>query len=265
MDLYLNTDIMNLITEFLSPTDAGRMACLNHAWKTYMYRDKIWNRFNWRISTEMKVLGITDKSVHCGEKRRDCFWHWVAKYHSFRDGGILSLNRLYRLWQRNNKPCTILFHYLPATCFLYNFTEAEQKTFLKKHIVYGASQGNSYAQYVMRVCRNVFLDNGGGVLTYWASDQNELRNRLVILDTTPKKTSVDEFESKLIKIDMAELKHIQDEYYRIYTVLQKCITKLSLYTSHVFHQNHMHVLNYNDSIWNSIYFSLPVVEDVATT
>jgi len=253
----LNSDVMRLISEFLGPVDCARMAKVSKGWKTYIYRSQVWNRFNWRITTEPIVLGITDKSVHCAEKRKDCFWNWVSRTYSFRNGGVLQLDILWRLWKQQGQPCRILFHYLPETCFLYNLDAAEKNHFLKNHIVYGQSGPsltNPYHHYLERISRSVWSANGGQISAYWFADQNKLKNRLISLEEL--KTSSAKFECKLIAIDLCHLQKIIDEFTRLFNVFQGNLHLLQEISDEQFRKNHIIINNHNNLAWNNIIFEV---------
>jgi len=250
----LNSDVMRIITQFLDPVDCARMAKVSKGWATYMYRNEIWNKFNWKITTEATVLGITDKSVHCGAKRKDCFWNWISRNYSFRNGGVLSLNTLWRIWLQQNKPCKILFHHLPETCFLYNMEEKEKQHFLKNNIIYGSSFTNSYHQYLERVSRSVWLDNGGRVASYWLSDQNKIKNKHILLETDTSEKG--KFESKLVAIDLVNLQKIIEEFTALFNTFQGNLNRLRQHTDSEFRNNHEIINNHNNLAWNNIIFEV---------
>ena len=258
--LSLNSDIMHLILGYLDPVDCATMAKVSSGWRKFVYRASIWNHFNWRISTDFKVLGITDKSIHCGVKRRDCFWNWASRNYKFHDSGVHSIHTLWRIWLKQGRPCLSLYHHLPETCFLYNLTPHEKIHFLKHHIVYGSPNVNPYYQFINRMSRLVWSDNGGGAIIHWSDELVHLKNLRTVRETVPEKEriSIQQFEICLLNLDIKELQCIIDEFLRIYNVYQKSLSKLSLLTNVGFQQNHQQIINHNNIIWNNIIFSLPI-------
>ena len=265
--LSLNSDIMHLVAGFLDPVDCARMACVSKGWRTFMYRPQIWNRFNWRATTDYKVLGITDKSVHCGVKRRDCFWNWASRNYKFRDGGVQNINMLWRIWLKQGKPCPSLYHHLPSTCFLYSMPENDKAYYLKHHIIYGSQNINPYYQYLNRMSRLVWSENGSATPIHWLEEIQHLKNLLIARETVAEKdrTFSQKTEITLLKTDIAEFQKILDEFYRIYNVYRSSLNKLCLLTNNCFRVNHQQIINHNNPVWNNIIFSLNVESDATGT
>ena len=259
--LSLNSDVMHLILGYLDPVDCAKMAKVSHGWRKFIYRAPVWNRFNWRVTTDYKVLGITDKSVHCGVKRRDCFWNWASRNYKFRDGGVLSVHALWRIWHKQGRPCLSLYHHIPETCFLYSLTDTEKSHFLKHHVLYGSPHINPYYQFVSRMSRIVWSDNGGRTPIHWTEEIQYLKSILTTRETVAPKdrTQSDRFEIRLLYLDIAELQLVVDEFYRIYNVYRKSLNKLCLITNDSFRQNHQQIIKHNNNIWNNIIFSLSPV------
>jgi len=250
---------MHLILGYLDPVDCATMAKVNHGWRKFVYRANVWNRFNWRATTDYKVLGLTDKSVHCGVKRRDCFWNWASRNYKFRDGGVLPVHAIWRSWLKQGRPCLSLYHHIPETCFLYSLSETEKAHFLKHHVVYGSQHINPYYQFISRMSRIVWSDNGGRTPIHWSEEIQYLKGLLTTRETvTPKeRTQSQQFEIKLLYLDIAELQRVIDEFYRVYNIYRKSLSKLCLLTDATFRLNHVQIINHNNPIWNNIIFSLP--------
>jgi len=260
--LSLNSDIMHLILGYLDPVDCAKISQVSKGWRKFIQRPVVWNRFNWRITTDFKVLGITDKSVHCGQKRRDCFWNWASRNYKFHDGGVQNIHALWRLWLKQGKPCPSLYHHIPESCFLYPLPDIDRKYFLKHHVIYGSPHINPYYQYILRMCRLVWSENGNAAPIHWSGEIQHLKNLLVARGTVAEKdrNPGQHLEISLLKIDVQELQKIIDEYYRIYNVFRLSLSKLCLLTDASFRLNHVQIINHNNPVWNNIIFSLSPVK-----
>ena len=108
--------------------------------------------------------------------------------------------------------------------------------------------------------RLVWSDNGGGAVIHWTDELIHLKNLRVAKETVPEKerTSLQQFEIRLLNIDIKELQSIIDEFIRIYNVYQKSLSKLCILTSIGFQQNHQQIINHNNTMWNNIIFSLGI-------
>lgn len=257
--LSLNSDIMHLILGFLDPVDCGKISQISKGWRKFVYRSQVWNRFNWRVTTDFKVLGLTDKSVHCGVKRRDCFWLWVSRNYKFHDGGVLSIQTLWRMWLKQGSPCISLYHHIPETCFIYPLPASEREKFLKHHVIYGSPNVNPYYQFVNRMSRIVWAENGGAASIHWIREKEHLENLLVARKTVAEaeRKSIQHLEIAALKNDIDELQKIINEYYRIYNIFRLSLNKLCLITNSSFNLNHVQVINHNNPLWNNVIFSLP--------
>ena len=260
--LSLNSDVMHLILGYLDPVDCAKISQVSKGWRKFVYRSQVWNRFNWRVTTDFKVLGITDRSVHCGQKRRDCFWNWASRNYKFHDGGVHTVHTLWRLWLKQGRPCPSLYHHLPETCFLYPLPEKDQKYFLKHHIIYGSPHINSYYQYVIRMSRLVWSENGNTAPIHWSGELQHLKGLLSMRETVAEKErkAIRVLEINLLKTDIQGLQKVIDEYYRIYNVFRLSLSKLCLLTNASFRVNHEQIINHNNPLWNNIIFSLSPVK-----
>ena len=108
--------------------------------------------------------------------------------------------------------------------------------------------------------RLVWSDNGGGAVIHWTDELVHLKNLRLTKETVPEKerTSLQQFEIRLLNIDIKELQSIIDEFIRIYNVYQKSLSKLCILTSISFQQNHHQIINHNNTMWNNIIFSLSI-------
>ena len=260
--LSLNSDVMHLILGFLDPVDCGKVSQVSKGWRKFVYRSQIWNRFNWRVTTDFKVLGITDKSVHCGVKRRDCFWNWASRNYKFYDGGVLSIQTLWRICLKQGRPCISLYHHLPETCFIYPLKANEQEKFLKHHVIYGNPNVNPYYQFVNRMLHIVWAEHGGATPMHWIREKEHLGSLLTSRQTIKESElkPAQHLEIAALKADIQELQKVIDEYYRIYNVFRLSLSKLCLLTNQSFHLNHEQVINHNNPLWNNVIFSLPLIE-----
>lgn len=260
--LSLNSDVMHLIVGYLDPVDCAKISQVSKGWRKFIHRPTVWNRFNWRVTTNFKVLGITDKSIHCGTKRRDCFWNWASLNYKFYDGGVQNIHTLWRIWLKQGKPCVSLYHHIPESCFLYPLSDADRKYFLKHHVIYGSPHINPYYQFVLRMSRIVWSENGNASPVHWSGEIQHLKNILTTRETVAEKdrTPSKKLENTLLKMDIQELQKIVDEYYRIYNVFRVSLSKLCLLTNASFRVNHEQIINHNNPLWNNIIFSLSPVK-----
>jgi len=257
--LSLNSDVMHLILGYLDPVDCGKISQISKGWRKFVYRSQVWNRFNWRVTTDFKMLGLTDKSVHFGQKRRDCFWNWASRNFKFRDGGVHSVHTLWRMWRKQGSPCISLYHHMPETCFLYPLPEKDQKYFLKHHVIYGNPHINPYYQFVNRMLRIVWAEHGNAAPMHWIGEKEHLKNLLTARETVAEKDrkAIQILEISLLKTDIQEIQRVLDEYYRVYNIFRLSLSKLCLLTDATFRLNHVQIINHNNPVWNNIIFSLP--------
>jgi hypothetical protein len=132
--------------------------------------------------------------------------------------------------------------------------EKEKQHFLKNHIIYGSSFTNAYHQYLERVSRSVWLDNGGRVASYWLSDQNKIKNQRILLETDTSEKG--KFESRLAAIDLVNLQKIIEEFTALYNTFQGNLNRLQQHTDSEFRNNHEIINNHNNLAWNNIIFEV---------
>lgn len=249
----LNFDVMSYIVKFLDPVDLIKMTAVNKSWKIYIQRNKIWKPFIWKCSTPMRVLGITDESHHFGGKRADCFWGWVLRNYVWNNGGVTPLANLRRLWANHGKPCSILKHHRPETCFMYPISARDKLDFLEKYIVYGdGSMENAFTQYIKHCSKAVWGSDGGLAVAHWSLDISNLKTRLADLQTKVETTSAETFECKLIRCDIKNLEEHLQSYRNSYKIFEQTIHSSSHTTSLLYERNER--LQFTEAI-NGIIFS----------
>jgi hypothetical protein len=268
----LNKDITLALLEYWTPEDLGKMAQINRGWKTLIYRDEIWNRFNWNIGTPSRFLKITDESHHFGNKQNACFWNWFLYHYS----GSLDTQPLYMMsykqqygkWLQAGKPCYVLTHHDPRSCFIYQFTESEKDHLIQSSVVHGSSgKGdgipmNSYYRYLS----NQILDK---ILPQYSSyiklDISKCKTQVLYLSSTATTTTVPtipgletEFRKKCAIIDLNRLENMLEEYEKssiIVTAAKKALGRIS---REIFAQNQRIIQQANHPVWNSILWNLPM-------
>jgi hypothetical protein len=250
----LNFDVMSHIVKFLDPANLSKMASVNKSWKIYIQRNKIWKPFIWKCSTPMRVLGITGESHHFGGKRTDCFWGWILRNYVWNNGGVIPLASLRRLWANQGKPCIILRHHRPDTCFMYPISATDKQDFLKKYIVYGdGSKENAFTQYIKHCSKSVWGSDGGLADAHWSIDINSLKTRFSDLEKKAEiANSAEAFECKLIRCDIKNLEEHLQSYRNSYKILEQTIHSSSHTTSMLYEKNDK--LLYTEAI-NGIIFS----------
>jgi hypothetical protein len=109
--------------------------------------------------------------------------------------------------------------------------------------------------------RIVWSDNGGRSPIHWTEEIQHLKHILTSRETVAPKerTPNQQFEIRLLHLDIAELQRVIDEFYRIYNVYRKSLSKLCLITNDSFRHNHQQIINHNNPMWNNIIFSLSPV------
>lgn len=268
----LNKDITLSLLEYWTPEDLGKMARINRGWKTLIYRDEIWNRFNWNIRTPSRFLQITDESHHFGNKQDACFWDWFL-YHYTGCGSLsiqplcmMSYKQHYGKWLQAGKPCKVLTHHDPRSCFIYQFTGNEKDHLIKSSVVRGSSGNgdgifmNSYYQYLNNQILNKILPKYS---SYIKLDISKCKTHLLYLSstaatTTPLNISGLEFRKKCTIIDLNRLEGMLEEYEKstaIVTIAKKALGRIS---REIFAQNQRIIQQANHPIWNSILWNPPM-------
>ena len=115
--------------------------------------------------------------------------------------------------------------------------------------------------------RLVWSENGSATPIHWLEEIQHLKNLLTARETVAEKerSFSHKTEITLLKMDIAELQKILDEFYRIYNVYRSSLNKLCLLTNNGFRVNHQQIINHNNPIWNNIIFSLNVESDATST
>lgn len=253
----LNLDLTLKLLDYWSPADLAILAQLNKGWKCLIYRDKVWNRFNWSAHTQERIFQIQAGSHHYGDKNPMCFWSWFTyHYTGYTDGYILSYEQEWVKWTSLGKPCRHLTHHEPSTCLIYPSLDSSKNYYIKSLITRGSAgdtrfkEANAYTRYL----NNQWLRRiQPGFKKYLLADVEKCRAKITNYKAkAPENGTADAFRLRCSEIDLQRYQQYISEFDKLGSQIKKsCLVQQKIIPA-IFGQNERIIMNPNHPIWQSI-------------
>ena len=153
--LFIPSDVMPILVEFLDKKDRAKMAMVNKAWNQCMYRSTVWKHDTWIPAPSVigAVVQLPLDARHIGSPYKACFFHWLDSQRSVR---AISLKKCYQYWKKIGSPCVyIRHHYFEDTVIASKeykaLSEKDKQYFFYRCTVSYPSRENTYSMYLRSI------------------------------------------------------------------------------------------------------------------
>jgi hypothetical protein len=135
--MILPSAVMDCIFEYFDASDLARLAQVNKAWRSIVYRKSVWADKYWSIKREPDIVvdKIPRDAQHIGKPTALCFATWLFKTFEY-SGDRLPIHLLHiadstkfitetrKFWERRCCPCLIMDHHEPTDLLTTRFPKS---------------------------------------------------------------------------------------------------------------------------------------------
>jgi hypothetical protein len=136
--MILPSAVMDGVFEYFDAADLARLAQVNKAWRSIVYRKSVWANKYWTLKHEYGVVleKIPRDARHVGKPNALCFITWLFKTFEFNNELTLPIYLLHSTdsakfiknahayWSKCRCPCVIMDHHEPTDLLIMRFPKS---------------------------------------------------------------------------------------------------------------------------------------------